>query len=142
MPEAHRDGMSMLPLWSGNGVEQRTFYWHFPHRQDPSSAVIEGDWKLVHRIVTGQYELFDLEADPEEENDLAAEHPERVKHLARMLEEHLQATGAQRMRPNPEWDAERPKGKQKNYGIHYPAGGGTFQRVKEPRPRWFSHPDG
>jgi len=137
MPEAHPDGVSMLPLWSGNDVEQRTFYWHFPHREDPSSAVIEGDWKLVHQIVTGKYELFDLQADPEEEHDRAAAHPKRVEHLARVLEEHLQTTGAQRMRPNPEWDAERPKGEQKNYGIHYPAGGGTFQRVKEPRPRWF-----
>jgi len=137
MPEAHVDGVSMLPLFAGSSVEERTLVWHFPHRQEPSSAVMEGDWKLVHKIVSGEYELFNLAIDPEEQNDQSAAHPERTERLAKMLESHLQSSGAQRMRPNPEWDSAQPPGKIKNYGVFYPEGGKIYQQIKEPYPTWF-----
>ncbi len=137
MPEAHRDGISMLPLWKGDKLKDRTFYWHFPHRQNPSSAVMEGGWKLVHQIVSNKYELFDLNTDHEEKNNLVLDHPDMFKRLKGLLEEHLQSSGAQRMRLNPEWDSTRSLGKVKNYGVYYPAEGGAFQLMKEPYPRWF-----
>lgn len=137
MPDAHVDGESLLPLWAGEDVAPRTLYWHFPHRNVPSSSVIEGNWKLVHKIVPNQYELFNLNADPEEQNDLAGAHPERLDRLAKMLQGHLHSSDAQRMRLNPEWDATRPAGKIKDYGIFYPVGGKHYQPVKEPRPTWF-----
>jgi len=127
----------MLPLLRGKEVEQRTFYWHFPHRGAPSSSVIEGDWKLVRQIISGQYELFDLKTDPEEENDRAAEQPERVERMVQMLEEHLRESGAQRMRANPEWDPDQTRGKVKHYGVFYSADGQVIQMVEESRPRWF-----
>jgi arylsulfatase A len=122
MPEAHLDGVSMLPLLKGKDAELRTLVWHFPHRDRPSSAIMVDDWKMVRLILSGEQQLFNLSADPEELNDLAAKHPERVERLARMLDEHLQATGAQRMRPNPAWDPDRPPGKMKNYGTFFPVG--------------------
>lgn len=137
MPQAHVDGVSLMSQWSGETVSPRTLYWHFPHRNEPSSSVIEGNWKLVHKIVSNQYELFDLNADPEEQDDLAAAHPERMDRLVKMLQVHLKGSAAQRMRSNPEWDSSRPAGKVKNYGIYYPAGGKPYQPVKEPRPSWF-----
>lgn len=137
MPQAHVDGNSLLPLWAGENVAPRTLYWHFPHRNEPSSSVIEDNWKVVHKIVSNQYELFDLNADPGEQNDLAGSYPERLDRLTQMLRAHLQSSSAQRMRPNPEWDANRPAGKVKNYGIFYPARGKPYQPVKEPRPTWF-----
>ena len=139
MPEAHIDGVSMRPLLKGNPAEPRTLFWHFPHRNEPCSAVMEGDWKLVHQIVLGKYELFDLNADPEEANDLVAVHPERAERLVKMLEAHLQDSGAQRMRLNPEWDSGLPPGKIKNYGISYPEGGKVYQQVKDPLPTWFKN---
>jgi uncharacterized sulfatase len=138
MPEAHLDGESMVPLFNGKVAEPRTLFWHFPHRQNPCSSVMEGDWKLVHQIVSNQYELFDLSADPEEANDLVATHPERAERLAKMLEAHLQGSGAQRMRPNSEWESSRPPGTIKNYGVFYPEGGKVYQQVKEPYPAWFA----
>ena len=137
MSQAHVDGESLLPFWAGAKVASRTLYWHFPHRNEPSSSVIEGNWKLVHKIVSNQYELFDLDADPEEARDLATSHPERVDRLAKMLQGHLHSSDAQRMRLNPEWDSSRPAGKIKDYGIFYPVGGKRYQPVKEPRPTWF-----
>ncbi len=138
MPEAHLDGRSMLPLWKGNASAPRTLYWHVPHYHVmPQSVVMEGDWKLVHQIESDQYALFDLNADSEEQNDLAATHPERAQRLAKMLEQHLRESGAQRMRENPEWDIARPKGKTKNFGVFYPAGGKIYQQIHEPLPTWF-----
>ncbi len=137
MPETHIDGASMIPLLNGKAAEPRMLFWHFPHRNEPCSSVMEGDWKLVHQIVSDQYELFDLKGDPEEAKDLAETHPERVERIRKMLEAHLQASGAQRMRPNPEWDPDGPPGRIKNYGIFYPEGGKIYQQVKEPLPIWF-----
>ncbi len=38
----------------------------------------DGRWKFLHEIESGRSQLFDLGADPDEANDLAAEYPERV----------------------------------------------------------------
>tara|TARA_R110002050_G_scaffold300813_1_gene473329 strand:+ start:14476 stop:15798 length:1323 start_codon:yes stop_codon:yes gene_type:complete len=137
MPEAHKDGISMLPIWKGDMPEKRTFYWHFPHRQNPASAVIQEGWKLVHQIVSNRYELFDLKTDPWEQNNLTIEHPEKFEDLKSLLENHLKNSGAQRMQTNPEWDSTRTQGKIRNYGTYYPAEGGKIQQIKEPYPSWF-----
>lgn len=49
-------------------------------------AIREGKWKAVRRHLKrknkeGNWELYDLVADPEESNDLAKKHPERVQKL-------------------------------------------------------------
>ncbi len=62
-------------------------------REQTQLAVRHGRWKLVHvrspedrALMTGQeYELYDLESDPAEERNLAAQHPERVRRLAAVL---------------------------------------------------------
>lgn len=64
-------------------------------------AIRVGKWKLIHnprprgrrrdRSSTTRYALFDLEADPNERNDLAADHPDRVRELAARLAEYRQA---------------------------------------------------
>ena len=40
-----------------------------------------GRWKLLEFFEDGRLELYDLESDPGEERDLAAEQPERVNQL-------------------------------------------------------------
>jgi arylsulfatase A-like enzyme len=54
-----------------------------------NAAWIDGKWKL-HRKAgkagESSYALFDLEADPREQTDLAAEQPERLKSLRDELE--------------------------------------------------------
>lgn len=137
MPEAHMDGQSMLPLLEGKAAEPRTLAWHFPHRDHPASALAMGDWKLIHHILSGEVELFNLGDDPEEANDLSSAHPERAERLTKQLNEHLRDTKAQRMRPNPAWDPGRPPGKIKNYGVFYPEGGKIYQQVKDSYPSWF-----
>jgi arylsulfatase A-like enzyme len=48
-------------------------------------AIRKGKWKLVPGKDTS---LFDLDADPKESNNAAADHPELVTELAARLEEY------------------------------------------------------
>ena len=142
-PDAHLDGQSLVPWLRGGTPEAtRTVYWHFPHyrAQGPPSAVRDGDWKLIHNMEADTHELYDLKSDPGEANDLAAQQPERTRELATKLESHLADTGAQRMRPNPDWNPKKPRGRTWDMGVFYPKHGGTHQAVKDrDYPAWFQH---
>lgn len=138
-PKAHPDGKSMLAIWNGESkaYEPRTYFWHFPHRKNPASSVMQNDWKLVHNIKKDKYELFDLTKDPYERENLSSKYPKETKRLQALLEQHLQDLDAQRMYPNPEWDSSKPEGKQRSYGTFERPAGGVYQPVKTPYPTWF-----
>lgn len=77
------DGISMVPELTGKGVqeEHEYLYWEF-HEHGGRQAVRMGNWKAV-RLNMGNnpdapIELYDLAADPGEENDIAPMHPEIV----------------------------------------------------------------
>jgi arylsulfatase A-like enzyme len=82
--EAKIDGRSVLPLLRGDGPEwpDRPLFlqWHRGDQPEPfrNAAVITRRYKLVD----GK-ELYDLQADPAERKDQAAEHPEVVSRLRR-----------------------------------------------------------
>lgn len=79
------DGISMLPTLLGNGEQGQHdyLYWEFYGR-----AVRKDNWKLIRKGgKTGTYELYDLATDLHEDNNLAAQYPEIVKELDKILEE-------------------------------------------------------
>lgn len=53
----------------------------------PLVGLRDEQWKLVYELETGRAQLFDLDVDPDEQADVAGEHPERVaayrEHLRR-----------------------------------------------------------
>lgn len=91
------DGASFLPTLRGNAAAQtRTafLYWEsHPFRvggEDGAQAVRFGRWKAVRtnvhkRNAAPALELFNLEEDPAEKNDVAALHPEVVKQAEAFL---------------------------------------------------------
>ncbi|MBW3599097.1 MAG: sulfatase-like hydrolase/transferase, partial [Planctomycetes bacterium] len=81
------DGQDVWPLISGGeSPKPRTLYWAGVGFR--SAALRHGDWKLVvHEGADEKVELFDLARDPNEQNELSEEHPDRVAELKRLLAE-------------------------------------------------------
>ncbi len=123
------DGVSLLPLFRQTGTLQRAaLYWHYPHYHrltsddgvvdhpvSPASAVREGNYKLIEWIeksVTGAggaLELYDLEKDPGERDNLAQKMPDKAAELHRKLEAWRKAVNAQWMELNPDYDPARAR---------------------------------
>lgn len=74
------DGVDLLPYLRGENKARphQTLHW----KMETRGAIRDGDWKLL-RYPDRPAELFDLSADPGEQNDLSAAHPERVRELFR-----------------------------------------------------------
>ena len=80
------DGISFLPTLLGkSGQKEHDYmYWEF-HEQGGRQALRQGNWKLVRYNVTRPgkttTELYDLSNDIGEANNVAEQHPEKVKEL-------------------------------------------------------------
>lgn len=72
-------GKSLLPiLQGGQRAGHETLYFHFGNDR----ALRQGDWKLVS-AKQGKWELYDMNADRTETNDLADRHPDRVAAMSK-----------------------------------------------------------
>ncbi|WP_352423262.1 sulfatase [Proteiniphilum sp.] len=101
------DGVSLLSLLSeGTALLQRDLYWHYPHYHSvgmtPGGAIRSGKWKLVEyfeKSLTGQmdsaFELYDLDNDPGEKDNLAGSRQDIVLDMAAKLRHWRKQTGAQ-----------------------------------------------
>ena len=83
------DGLSFLPamLQSGKQSEHDFLYWEFPAYKG-QQAVRMGQWKGIRlNIFEGNMDiqLFNLEKDPLEQQDVSAQHPEIVKEIERIM---------------------------------------------------------
>lgn len=99
---SHRDSISFLPALLNRPEEQKQhafLYWEFYEGQT-SQALRMGRWKAVRLpMLTGPIQLFDLENDPAEQHDVAAQHPDVVKKIEGILtEQHV---------PSPFWSAPK-----------------------------------
>lgn len=103
------DGKSLLPLLTGKTEKHHeTLYWSTGALGE--WAVRRGDWKL--HFTRGSEELANLRQDPSEKNNLAAQHPEKVKELKDLYERWLEPmaepiTGGSKRWTGAAADAER-----------------------------------
>ncbi len=82
------DGQSMLPVLKGEKKwDNRTVYWHSSKARPrstgdtKSSAIREGKYKLINWYVEGRTELYNIDEDPGEQNDLSAKMPKKTKEM-------------------------------------------------------------
>ena len=76
------EGKSLLPIFQGKQRKgHEAIYWE----HEGNRAMRKGKWKLVSRH-PGKWELYDLESDRTEMNNLAEKHPDRIRELAAVYE--------------------------------------------------------
>jgi arylsulfatase len=124
---AEAQGQSLRPLLTapgGAGVAAANGGWkrkplvsekhpfgskEFPGKSE-SYAIVEGNWKLIRNVVrpegAPEFELYDFYQDPHDQKDVAAEHPDVVTRLAKMLEGWKRMAEQARLKS----DAETTKG--------------------------------
>ncbi len=106
-PKQHVDGLSLVPLLQGNDhLERDALFWHYPHyhgsKWTPGSAVRSSEWKLIEFFEENKIELYNLNEDIGESNDLALEYPAKAKELKKILDDWRTELGAKIPIPNPE----------------------------------------
>jgi uncharacterized sulfatase len=92
------DGISLLPTLTGRDAQQAAhpyLYWEF-YERGSAQAVRVDHWKGVRQpMFTGEIELYDLDADLGEEQNVAPEHPDVVARVREIMDEAH--------RPSPMW---------------------------------------
>jgi len=99
------DGESLVPLIKGGDLQRDILVWHYPHWGWPASAIRQGRYKLIHFYGRGS-ELYDLEMDIGEKNNLTLEMPEKTTQLQDELFRRLQESHALLPTPNPDFNPE------------------------------------
>jgi arylsulfatase len=96
-PPAHVDGISYLPelLGTGGQKEHPHLYWEYP-ASGGQQAVRKGPWKAIRKDIHQgnlEIELYNLQEDIQEQQDLAAQYPEIIREMELIMElEHVPAT--------------------------------------------------
>jgi arylsulfatase A len=118
------DGESIMPLLKQSGKLKRdAIYFHFPHYHGqsigPAGAIRQGRYKLIEWFeksidgvqTDGAIELYDLEKDLNEQNDLSRQKPQLAAELYVKLKNWQKSVGAQMMTRNPDYkpDADKEK---------------------------------
>jgi arylsulfatase A len=88
LPKQTVDGVSLVPTLEGGSIHRDAIYWHFPHysnhgMQSPGGAIRQGDYKLLEYFENNTVQLFNLQNDIGEQNDLAKSQPPRPRNYAR-----------------------------------------------------------
>ena len=102
------DGLSLLPHMKSAAetpLERDELIWHFPHYRHapgPYSILRKGPWKLI-QFDEGISELYDLQNDLSEADNLAEKEPERVQAMQERLSAILESMDAKRPIPNPDF---------------------------------------
>ena len=86
----------------------RDLYWHYPHYHaggdSPYGAIRSGPWRLIEFYEEDAIELYNLDEDLGEQNNLAASMPEKVNSLRAKLHAWRKQVGAQMPASNPKHD--------------------------------------
>ena len=92
-------GKSLVPTFTGKHLQRKFLAWE----HEGNRAIRQGPWKLVSEYPgtwdyfypyekKGAWELYNLDADPTELNDLASEHPEKVAELSQLYRQWADAS--------------------------------------------------
>ncbi|MCM5664054.1 sulfatase [Galbibacter mesophilus] len=116
------DGVSLMPIFNGEKLSKRPLFFHFPiylqaynpvkddgrdplFRTRPGSVIIRGNWKLHQYFEDNSVELYNLNDDIGERNNLVQQHPEKTSELLQELNEwRIEMNAPIPKEKNPEYD--------------------------------------
>lgn len=85
--------------------KDRVIIWDYPHYSNqggkPGAAIRQGKWKLIYSFEDNSTELFNLETDIREQNNIAADYKAKSRALRKKLLGWLKQYGEERFRLNP-----------------------------------------
>ncbi len=117
-PKQIIDGVSLVPLLKGESLEDRALFWHYPHYGnqggEPVSIIRKNEFKLIHYYEDGKDELYNLNTDPKELNDVSSSNLEITKKLRAELDEYLKNVDAKVPTTNKNYDAKKATELQEN----------------------------
>jgi arylsulfatase A-like enzyme len=100
------DAVSLLPILRGEAGPAAPRELYFVRREGGPAyggksyeAIIRGDWKLLQNSPYEPMELYNLQVDPQEKNNVWAQHPQVVRELQTALRAHVQRGGATPWQP-------------------------------------------
>jgi arylsulfatase A-like enzyme len=101
------DGISFLPILKNISTKPRDYYLHFPHyspqRGLPGAVIRRGNYKLIQWYEDSKIELYNLENDEGENNNIANINKAKVKELLMALEKWRNNVGAIMPTNNPNY---------------------------------------
>jgi arylsulfatase A-like enzyme len=115
-PKNHEiDGVDFTKALGGEKMDRGPMFTFIPYHGNspqwlpPSMAVHHGDWKLIRTFHYGEdgdhdFRLYNLREDIGENNNLAANHPEKVKALDQLIEDYITEAKVVVPLPNPNFD--------------------------------------
>ncbi len=102
------DGASMVPLFDGKPIQrEQPLYWrnHLAPQQQKVALRI-GPWKIIGSNDLKHFELYNIDNDPQESQELSAEYPEKFADL----KESLIAQDTAVLTEGPDWwKREQPR---------------------------------
>lgn len=107
------DGTSIIGLLQDpeQNLERDAVFWHYPHYHPggakPHAAIRRQNYKLIEFYEDGTLELYNLDEDIGESNNLAGEMPGKARELQGMLQDWQEEVTAQMPLSNPDYDPDR-----------------------------------
>ena len=111
------DGASMLPVFKGKKAERKIPMFWRTHVSNAECRVAmrDGEWKIVANDTLENFQLYHVQKDWQEKNDVSKENPEKLEKMKGQLLELW--SGIKEEGPNEWWESERqkPKGGKLSY---------------------------
>jgi arylsulfatase A-like enzyme len=114
-PDQHMDGLSMINILTGRekSDEFQTLFFHYPHYGNqggtPGAAIRKGQYKLIEFFEDGRLEMYNLEEDISEKNNIADDMPDLRDELLKELHEWQKEVDARFPTRNPYYGKEIEK---------------------------------
>jgi len=103
------DGTDFMPLFSGKKIEREIpLYWrNHLARGQIRVALRDGDWKILGNEGLTDFQLFKIEEDWKEQNELSGKHPDKLEALKKkLIDVHRQV---EKEGPRDWWVSEPPR---------------------------------